>query len=89
MVRDRVGGIHVAGDTVIDWEAKYKTCRAAFVEMGRMHNREKKEAAKNHQRVMQFAGEIMAIGTDDPAIYDRAKKIRDISADGVRQYLIR
>lgn len=37
------------------FEAKYKTCRAAFLEMSRMHNREKKEAKKNRQRIIQLA----------------------------------
>lgn len=36
------------------WEAKYKTCRAAFVEMGRINRQEKKLAIKDRQRIIQF-----------------------------------
>jgi len=35
------------------YQSKYKTLRAAFLEMSRIHNREKKEATKNRQRIIQ------------------------------------
>lgn len=35
------------------WEGKYKTCRAAFLEMSRYWKREKKEAKKDQQRIIQ------------------------------------
>lgn len=36
------------------WEAKYKTCRAAFVEMGRINRREQKLQLKDRQRIIQM-----------------------------------
>lgn len=35
------------------WKSKYKTCRAAFVAMGRMGRVEEKERIKDRQRIIQ------------------------------------
>lgn len=35
------------------WESKYKTCRAAFLEMSRYWKIEKKESLKDRQRIIQ------------------------------------
>lgn len=39
------------------WESKYKTCRAAFVAMGRIYNVERKAASKDRQRIIELCNE--------------------------------
>ena len=66
--------------TAVFWQGKYKTCRAAFLEMSRINSRVKKEAVKDRQRILALVQELMCITVYEPAIRVRIEKIREIVA---------
>lgn len=43
----------------MNYEVKYKSCRAAFVKMSSQYNREKKNRLKDRQRIIQLCEEII------------------------------
>ena len=59
------------------WEIKYRTCRATFRAMSQRYEKEKKQAVKNRQRIIQLCNEIREAAYGGPN-YERAEKILGI-----------
>ena len=59
------------------WESKYKTCRAAFLEMSRYWKQEKKESVKERQRIIQLCYDGIKM-FQQPACHRNYEKILGI-----------
>lgn len=70
------------------WEAKYKTCRAAFVEMGRIHRHEEREQLKFLQRIQQLAYDGQKLGgryAADDLKSQQLEKIRQAIIEHIKE----
>lgn len=69
------------------WEAKYKTCRAAFVAMGRMHRQDAKEHLKLMQRLQQLAYDGQQQGGRDAAKDAQFERIRQTILAHIQEFV--